>query len=128
LHHVSCFYHLIKKETSVADNGTGYQSSPTAGDAACSFNGTVYPDSGNTFPVPISPASPSGGTSLPSATGGAPIYPTGGNGTGAAGPTGAGGSSSNPTGPGAPVYTGAASANKAGGALAVIGLAAAALL
>jgi len=122
LHHVSCFYHLIKKETSVADNGTGYQSSPTAGDAACSFNGTVYPDSGNTFPVPISPASPSGGTSLPSATGGAPIYPTGGNGTGA------GGSSSNPTGPGAPVYTGAASANKAGGALAVIGLAAAALL
>lgn len=118
----------LKRYSSITYNGTGYQSSPTAGDAACSLNGTVYPDNGNSFPVPISPASPSGGTSLPSATGVAPIYPTGGNGTGVASPTGAGGSSSNPTGPGAPIFTGAAVANKAGGALAVIGLAAAALL
>ena len=76
----------------------------------------------------MSPASPSSGPSLPSATGVAPIYPTGGNGTGVAGPTGTGGGSSTPTGTGAPIYTGAAVANKAGGALAVLGLAAAVLL
>lgn len=117
-------------KVSIADNDTGYQSSPTAGDAACSYNGTVYAENGTSFPIPVSPASPSGGTSLPSPTGVAPIYPTGGNGTGVAGPTGTGGSgsSANPTGPGVPVYTGAAVANKAGGALAIFGLAAAALL
>ncbi|KAF3932589.1 hypothetical protein ABW20_dc0107604 [Dactylellina cionopaga] len=29
-----------------------YQTSNTTGDAACSFNGIAYPDSGNSFPIP----------------------------------------------------------------------------
>ncbi|MCJ1233196.1 hypothetical protein MMC14_001151 [Varicellaria rhodocarpa] len=29
-----------------------YQSSPIAGDGACSFNGIAYPDSGASFPIP----------------------------------------------------------------------------
>ncbi|KAI4164319.1 MAG: hypothetical protein LQ342_001965 [Letrouitia transgressa] len=30
---------------------TSYQSSPDAGDAACSFNGVAYPDEGASFPI-----------------------------------------------------------------------------
>lgn len=109
-----------------------YQSSPTAGDAACSYNGTVY-GSGAPFAIPsggsssassASSATASSGTALPTGTGVAPIYPTGANSTGAAGPTG-GATSAKPS---APAYTGAASANTVGGALAALGLAAAALL
>lgn len=90
----------------------------------------------------MNPASPSSGTSLPSATGLAPVFPTGGNATGvagptgtgaptftgAAGPTGTGASPSSPTGTGPPIFTGAGVANRAGGALALVGLAAAVFL
>lgn len=106
----------------------GYQSSPTASDAACSYNGTVYPDNGNPFEVPTNSASPSSGTALPSGTAVAPVYPTGNNVTAVAGPTGTGVTPPTGTGTGAPIFTGAAVANKAGGALAIVGFAAAAFL
>ncbi|MCJ1301876.1 Muc22p [Hypocenomyce scalaris] len=35
----------------VKDYAPCYQSSPTTGDAACSYNGTVYPDTGYPYPV-----------------------------------------------------------------------------
>ncbi|MCJ1224582.1 Mucin-12 [Toensbergia leucococca] len=36
----------------VKDFAPCYQSSPTAGDAACSYNNTIYPDVGMPFPIP----------------------------------------------------------------------------
>ena len=35
----------------------GYESSPTTGDAACSLNGTVYPDSDSPFSIPSTDSS-----------------------------------------------------------------------
>lgn len=112
----------------ISDTWIGYQSSPNAGDAACSYNGTVYPDNGSPFQVPTNSASPSSGTALPSGTGVAPVYPTGNTTTVVVGPTGTGAPSPSGTSTGAPIFSGAAVANKAGSALAVVGLAAAAFL
>ncbi|KAF3928619.1 hypothetical protein AA313_de0204959 [Arthrobotrys entomopaga] len=54
-----------------------YQTSNTTGDAACSFNGIAYPDSGNSFPIPgassSSSAAPTYGGSSSSSV---PIYTT----------------------------------------------------
>ncbi|EPS43043.1 hypothetical protein H072_2969 [Dactylellina haptotyla CBS 200.50] len=53
-----------------------YQTSNTTGDAACSYNGIVYPDSGSSFPVPgssSSSAAPTYGSATSSAP---PVYTT----------------------------------------------------
>lgn len=63
----------------------GYQSSTIAGDAACSLDGIVYPQSGSPFPIPGTKQSPAVGsgsgaatqtTALTSATATSPISAT----------------------------------------------------
>ena len=47
---------------------SGYQSSTTAGDAACSLDGIVYPASGSPFPIPASKQSAAAGSGTGAAT------------------------------------------------------------
>ena len=46
----------------------GYESSSTAGDAACSFNGTAYPDSGSPFQIPINASGSAASSTLASSS------------------------------------------------------------
>lgn len=48
----------LDKRTRELTRLPGYESSATAGDAACEFNGTVYPANGTPFPVPSATATP----------------------------------------------------------------------
>ncbi|KAH8808091.1 hypothetical protein F5884DRAFT_791012 [Xylogone sp. PMI_703] len=124
-----------------------WASGPASGVAACAKNGIVYGSSGNangTFPVPGSTTSvvPTGASSvvppLSTGTGTGGSGGSGGNGTSGGGSGGNGGGSgtatNTPVGPSStgtqpPQVSGnSASANRAGGALAVLGLAAAYLL
>lgn len=74
-----------------------YQTSPTAGDAACSYNGIAYPDSGASYAIPGA----SGSSSAGSAAGtGSPTVAPYGNGTttkASGSAAGTGGSSSSST-------------------------------
>jgi len=89
-----------------------YQTSDVAGDAACSWNGIAYPDSGSPYPIPgasvISSLLPT--TSVVVPTGNATVVAPTGYSTGSVPiPTTAASYSVNPTIPtGAPTYTGAA--------------------
>jgi len=54
-----------------------YQTSNTTGDAACSFNGIAYPDTGNSFPIPGASSSSSSSSAAPTygaSTSSAPVY------------------------------------------------------
>ncbi|KAF3938725.1 hypothetical protein ABW19_dt0200671 [Dactylella cylindrospora] len=58
-----------------------YQTSETAGDAACSFNGIAYPDSGESFPIPGYGSSSSSSSAEPTTSSSSssvsePVYPT----------------------------------------------------